>query len=156
VSDVEREEWRAWREQQIRLAEERQLEFFRQREISERAERSEAERQAAITRAERQQKLNEELRERTSRQNRDKTLTGLLDHAIEQRRFRQGTLTAAKFANQRQRLSSALDNAIALKYPPPAREPTVVVVEQDDGSADFGSRNFDVAKWAKKPRSWWR
>jgi hypothetical protein len=55
----------------------------------------------------------------------------------------------------RKRLSSALDNAIAIKYPPPPPEPTVVVVSEDDGSADFGSRNFDPKAWIKKPRSWW-
>jgi len=59
------------------------------------------------------------------------------------------------WAASRQRLSKALDNAVATRYPPPPPEPPTVIVEQDDGSADFGSRNFDVAKWAKKPRSWW-
>jgi hypothetical protein len=58
-------------------------------------------------------------------------------------------------AHQRRKLSAALDNVIATRYPPPPPEPTVVVVQEEDGSADFGSHNFDPAKWAKKPRSWW-
>jgi hypothetical protein len=55
------------------------------------------------------------------------------------------------FGNPRRRLS-ALDAAI----PKPPPEPVTVVVQQEDyGSADWGSRNFDPVKWAKKPRSWW-
>jgi hypothetical protein len=53
-------------------------------------------------------------------------------------------------------LNSALDAALAIRNPPPPPEPTIVFVQEDDGSGDLGSRNFDVAKWAKKPRSWWR
>ena len=47
-----------------------------------------------------------------------------------------------------------IEKDIAALNPTPAPEPTIVVVQEDDGSADFGSRNFDVAKWSKKPRSW--
>jgi len=47
-----------------------------------------------------------------------------------------------------------IEKGIAALNPPPPPEPTVVVVSEDDGSADFASRNFDVAKWSKKPRSW--
>jgi hypothetical protein len=71
-----------------------------------------------------------------------------------QEAFRHNAVRAAAHANARQRLSGALDAALALRNPPPPPEPTVVVVESDDGSVDFGSRNFDVAKWSKKPRSW--
>jgi hypothetical protein len=92
--------------------------------------------------------------EQSRRQNRDRTLTGLLDHAIEQRQYRHGFAKSAQFGAQRQRLSKALGDTITARYPPPP-EPTVVVVQEDDGSADLGSRNFDPAKWAKKPRSWW-
>jgi hypothetical protein len=52
-------------------------------------------------------------------------------------------------------LPSRLDNAITTRYPPPPEPITVIVQPEDDGSADLGSRNFDVAKWSKKPRSWW-
>jgi hypothetical protein len=71
-----------------------------------------------------------------------------------QEAFRHNAVRAAAHANARQRLSGALDAALALRNPPSPPEPTVVVVQEDDGSADFGSRNFDVAKWTKKPRSW--
>jgi hypothetical protein len=39
---------------------------------------------------------------------------------------------------------------------PPAPEPTVVIVERpSEGSAELGSRDFDIAAFNKKPRSWW-
>jgi hypothetical protein len=57
-------------------------------------------------------------------------------------------------AAARESLSKTLDDWMALKYPAPQPEPNVVVVQEDDGSADFGSRNFDVAKGMKKSRSW--
>jgi hypothetical protein len=75
--------------------------------------------------------------------------------SIRQEAYRYHAIRSAAFADRRQRLSSALDAAVALKNPPPAPEPNIVVVSDDDGSADFGSRNFDVAKSSKKPRSWW-
>jgi hypothetical protein len=131
------------------------LEYEQRRAELAAAERAERERQAAIARAERTEKLKAEMAERDRRQSRDRTLTGLLNASIEQRQYRQGFAKSAQMAASRQRLSKALDNMIATKYPPPPSEPSIVVVEQDDGSADWGSPNFDVAKWSKKPRSWW-
>ena len=120
-------------------------------EAAAQAERQ-ARQQAAVARAERTQKLNDKLRERTRRDSRDRTLTGLLDHAVQQRAFRDAYVKSARSAHQRQQLSAALDACI----PKPPPEPLeVIVTQEDDGSADLGSGNFDPVKWAKKPRSWW-
>jgi hypothetical protein len=85
---------------------------------------------------------------------RDRQLADLHAASVRQEAFHQGAIRSAAFANQRQRLSSALDNALALRNPPAPPEPATVFVQEDDGSADLGSRNFDVGKWARKPRSW--
>ena len=119
------------------------------------AARLESEQRAAIARSERNRQLQEQMRRDSDRQMQSRQLADLHAHAIEQRVFRHNALRSQAHANARQRLSAALDNTLALKYPPPPPEPTVVVVESDDGSADLGNPNFDVAKWAKKPRSWW-
>jgi len=150
LSEEEREWQRIEHERFVATCRERdrqqRLEYeHRQAELAE-AKQAEA-RQAAIARAERTHKLQSE--EQSRRQKRDRTLTGLLDHAVRQEQFRHSALRSAAHASARQRLKSVL-------YPPePPPEPAVIVVSEDDGSADFGSRNFDVAKWAKKPRSWW-
>jgi hypothetical protein len=58
---------------------------------------------------------------------------------------------ATAFAGQRQRLSAALDNALATRYPPaPPAEPEIA----DGPGSAFGTPDFDVAVWSKKPRSW--
>jgi hypothetical protein len=159
LSDEERERRRLEHEQF--MAESRGR-YRQQRLVSDRIQAEaaaeqerEAKRQAAIAAAERNERLRDEMDRRNARYARDKTLTGLLDHAIEQRQYRANFTKSATNAAARKRLSTALDNAIAIKYPPPTPEPAVVVVSEDDGSSDFGSPNFDVAKWSKKPRSWW-
>jgi hypothetical protein len=110
---------------------------------------------AAILRAKERERLQEQQREQSNRQMQRQQLADLHRASIEQRQFRHAAVRSAKLAQQRQDLSKALDDWMAMKFPPPPPEPTIVVVQEDDGAADLGSRNFDVAKWAKKPRSWW-
>jgi hypothetical protein len=136
------------------LAAERQLEYEQERFGAAEAERAQARRLADLERAERNAKLQEEMRQQTNRQMRDRQLSDLHQASIGNEQFRNAAVRAAGLAHQRQELSKVLDNFMTLKYRPPPPEPTVVVVSEDDGSADFGSPNFDVAKWAKKPRSW--
>ena len=107
-------------------------------------------------RSERNKQLQDELRLNSNRQLRERQLSDLHRASIRQEQFHHAAVRSAAFASQRQQLGAALDDFMALKFPSPPPEPTVVVVHEEDGSADFGSRNFDVAKWAKKPRSWWR
>src|SRR6516164_11247919 len=49
----------------------------------------------------------------------------------------------------RQALIADVEKDIAALNPTPAPEPAIVFVQEDDGSADLGSSNFDVAKWSK-------
>jgi hypothetical protein len=93
--------------------------------------------------------------ERLDRERRDRELVGLRIKSAEHEAWQASVDQAARNAvayRQNLTLMGELDKMINPPSPPP--EPTVVVVEQDDGSADFGSRNFDVAKWSRKPRSW--
>jgi hypothetical protein len=57
-------------------------------------------------------------------------------------------LTATCEPNVRALLSTALDTALALRNPSPPPEPTIVVVQEDDGSADLGNPNFGVEQEA--------
>jgi hypothetical protein len=57
-------------------------------------------------------------------------------------------LTATFEPNVRALLSTALDTALALHNPSPPPEPTIVVVQEDDGSADLGNPNFGVEQEA--------
>jgi hypothetical protein len=114
------------------------------------AERAEAEGLAAIARAEARQKLQDELRKQSSRQMRDRQLSDLHAHAVRQEQFRHSLARASAFVGQRQRLSGALDAALALRNPPPP-EPEIV----DEPGSNLGSRDFNVEAWMKKPRSWW-
>lgn len=82
-------------------------------------------------------------------------LADLHSASVRQEQFRSATVRSSHLVDRRGRLSKALGDAVALKNPVSPPEPTVVVVSDDDGSSDFGSRNFDPAKWGKKPRSWW-
>jgi hypothetical protein len=156
LSDEEREQrqldhWRFLEQCRVRAEQDR---FERNRAIAEAAAAKEAEarRQEAIARAERNRKLQEEQREQSARQLRDAQLASLHRASIDQQQYRSAALRSARLAAQRQILDSALSH---LSPPMPEAEPTVVVVSEDDGSADLGSPNFDVAKWSKKPRSWW-
>jgi hypothetical protein len=136
---VEHEAWLAECRERDR---QQRLEYKRRRAEAEEAERAEAERQAGIVRARQHEQRRAETAERNRQQARDRTLTG-------------SALRSAKFAKQRRDLSDALDNFMQTKFPAPPPEPQAVYVQpEDDGSADLGSRNFDPAKWAKKPRSW--
>jgi hypothetical protein len=154
-TEAERAEWRAWREQQALLANEQRLECARRRAEAAAEQEREARRQAAIARSERNERLQAEKRQQSARQMRDRQLSDLHQASIRSERFRQGMMRSAAHSMSQQQLSEALDSWMAMKYPPPPPEPTVVVVSEDYGSADLGSRNFDVAKWARKPRSWW-
>jgi hypothetical protein len=137
-TDAEREEWQAWREQQEWLAEHQRRERERERAEAEAAKLAQERQTAALERAERTRKLQEEQRRLTERSNRDRTLTGILDAQIEQRQFRQQVLRAQTFANQRQRLRSAL-------FPP---EPPQQLPEPEIALDDE-----DAARWH---RTWFK
>jgi hypothetical protein len=149
LSDLERAELDNFIAESRERDRQQRAEYDRQRTEAEAAQRAEASRVAETIRAEASAKLREQLAERERRLNRDRTLTGLLNHAVDQQQFRQQVLRSQANAASRARLKSLLN-------PPAPPEPTVVVVQpEDDGSADLGSPNFDVDKWSKKPRSWW-
>jgi len=95
------------------------------------------------------------MRQQSDRQLRDRQLSDLHSHAMRQEAFRHSAVRSAANAAARQQLSDALDSWMEMKFPKPPPEPTIVFVQEDDGSADLGSRNFDVGKWMKKSRSWW-
>ena len=133
----DRQQWLAYQQRQAEAAEAARIQD-RQRADGERAERS--------------RKLQEQLRQDSANQLRDAQLASLHRASLEQQQFRRAAIKSARFAHQRQALENALAHFSPPKEPP---EPNVVIFSEDDGSADFGSRNFDVAKWSKKPRSWW-
>ena len=113
-----------------------------------------AEREAAVADAEARRRASRESMERDqSRQQ----LTGIYDRLRRAEEFRNHVVATSRRAavqQNRQALIADVEKDIAALNPTPAPEPTIVVVQEDDGSADFGGRNFDDAKWSKKPRSW--
>ena len=156
LSDEEREQrqldhWRFLEQQRVR-AEQDRYEGNRAKAEADAAQLAQERQTAALERAERNRKLQDEMRKQTDRQFQSRQISDLHQASIRYETFRNATLRSARFAAQRELLDSALAH---LSPPPPPPEPTIVVVQEDDGSADFGSRNFDVAKWSKKPRSWW-
>jgi hypothetical protein len=158
LSDEEREQrqldhWRFLEQQRVR-AEQDRYERNRAKAEADAAQLAQERQTAALERAERNRKLQDQMRRDSDRQMRDRQLSDLHRSSIEQQQFRRGLMRSQANAAAQQSLSDTLDNWWNMKYPPPPPEPTVVVVESDDGSADLGSRNFDVAKWSKKPRSW--
>lgn len=155
MTDAERQEWQSWREQQALLANEQRLESERREAEAEQARLAQERKTAALERAERTRQLQEQQHQQSARQMRDRQLSDLHQASIRNEQFRQGMMRSSAFAVSRQELDSLLTNYMDSKYPPPPPEPNFVVVQEDDGSADLGSRNFDVAKWSKKPRSWW-
>jgi hypothetical protein len=144
---IDNEIWlaeRRWRDEQQRAASEQaRLEAAAQRQ-----------REAAIAAEQHRQRVNRDIAERG---NRNRELGSIYDRLTRAEQFRNHAWASARqqaAINQRQVLIADIEKDIASLSPPPP-EPNIVVVREDDGSADFGSRNFDVAKWAKKPRSWW-
>jgi hypothetical protein len=135
--------------------EQQRLEYEQKRLAAAEAERVELERQNAIGRAKERERIDAELRERLSRRTDDQRLSEIHGASIRAEQYRHGFARSAQMAASRHRLSAALDNVVATRYPPPPPAPTTVVVSESDGSEDFGSPNFDPAKWMKKPRSWW-
>jgi hypothetical protein len=127
ISDEEREQRRAehdrWLAESRARDEHARREHKRRQEEAAEAARIQDRHRAEVVRAERIKQLQEEMRRHTERQNRDRTLTGLLDHAIEQRQYRIGFAKSAQFAASRQRLSKVLGDVLALKNPPPPPEP---------------------------------
>jgi hypothetical protein len=154
MTDAEREEWRVFREQQEWLAEHQRRESERRRAEAKAAQEAEANRQQAIARSERNAKLREEMARYADRQMQSRQLSDLHQASIRNEQFRSAAIRSQAFANQQQQLIEALDAMYAAKYPTPPPEPTVVIVSEDDGSADLGNPNFDIRAWSNKRRSW--
>jgi hypothetical protein len=111
---------------------------------------------AAEARARRNAEFQSELRKATERQNRDRTLMGILDHQVQQRAFRDAAVRSARNAAARQDLSQTLDDWMQMKFPPPppTRVPVEIADDHPPGSC-FGDPDFDPKAWNKRRRNWW-
>lgn len=112
-------------------------EYERRQAEAAAVERAEAIHRASVARDEERKRISAEFLERSRSRTRDQTLTGLLNHAIEQRQYRESFTRSARLASSRQRLSAALGDAVAFKNPPPLPEPNIVVVERGEDEEKF-------------------
>lgn len=144
MSDTEREEWRQWSEQQEWLREHQQRERERVQSEQDEARIAQERQTAALALSERNTKMREEMRQRSDRQMRDAQIADLHRASVRNEQFRAGMMRSSAFAVSRQDLDTLLTNYMDLKYPPPAPEPTVVVVEQEDGDSFCGVK---IPRW---------
>jgi hypothetical protein len=87
-----------------------------------------ARQQAAVARAERNQKLQAEMREQSSRQMQSRQLADLHQASIRNETFRNAAVRSQAHANARQRLKSVL---FPPEPPQPVPEPTIVLDDDD-------------------------